>query len=312
MAGLLRQWLRRVLPGLMLGAGMTTAGAEPYSEPLERSDWKVGEDNAICLLEQEVRHGGHFRFESRPGVVTSAVWQAPYPMPDLEMPPRLRTGAPEWLRPATLDPLDLRLQARGTREFYVPPAQVQALRARLQAGHDLRIDFPDDEGAVHFRGIRFARRMGEFNACHASHGRPAGGPDSGALGRWSIHFETASDRLDGEARATLDALLEALRGSPGARLRVVGWTDAQGPLEINRRLSRARAAAVRDALMDLGIPEGRIELEAPGVDPVADGERAASRRTDIWWVDAGAPEPSAAPGREAGSPGNPESGHPAW
>lgn len=59
----LRQWLRCALPGLvLLGVGMATAGAAPYSEPLERSDWQLTEEDAACRIQQTVRHGGTLRF----------------------------------------------------------------------------------------------------------------------------------------------------------------------------------------------------------------------------------------------------------
>ncbi len=288
MAGL-RQWLRRALPGLLvLGAGMATAGAEPYSEPLERSDWQLTEGDASCRMEQTVRHGGVLRFEARPGLMTAAFWQAPYPMPPGSA-PRLRTGAPEWLRPVTQTSLDLRLQARDDRLFRVPPAFAQPLKARLLAGHDVRIDFPDGDDAVHFRGIRFAQRAHDFRACYGEHTAPAAIPEAGALDRWSVYFETGSHRLDAEAREVLDRAARILIDADEPRVRVVGWTDAAGPLEINHLLSRNRAEVVRDALVDEGVPAAAIEVQAPGVDPAADGARQASRRSDIWWLDSGTP-----------------------
>ncbi|WP_018880831.1 OmpA family protein [Thioalkalivibrio sp. ALE30] len=278
------QWLRRALPILVLGVGVATAGAEPYSDPLERSDWQLVEDDATCRIEQTVRHGGVLRLDQRPGLVTAAFWQAPYAMPE-DAAPRLRTGAPEWLRPATHAPLDLRLQARGARLFRVPQGMVQPLKARLLAGHDVRIDFPDGDGSVHFRGIRFALRAQDFRACRAGQADPAAAPEMAALDRWRVYFETASDRLNAEARAELEAAARALAAEENPRVRVVGWTDATGPLALNRRLSRSRAEAVRDALVEAGVPARGIEIEAAGVDPAAEGARPASRRSDIWWLD---------------------------
>ena len=304
MAGL-RQWLRRALPGLLvLGAGMATAGAGPYSEPLEHSDWQLTEGDASCRMEQTVRHGGVLRFEARPGLMTAAFWEAPYPMSPGSA-PRLGTGAPEWLRPATEAPLDLQLQARDDRLFRVPPAFAQPLKARLLAGHDVRIDFPDGDDAVHFRGIRFARRAHDFRACYGEHAAPAATPEAGALDRWSVYFETGRHRLNAEAREVLKRAARALVGADAPRIRVVGWTDAAGPLEINRPLSRNRAEVVRDALVDEGVPVTGIEIQAPGVDPAAEGARQASRRSDIWWLDTGGPSvdgPAAAP-RPSGSSG---------
>ncbi|WP_018169044.1 MULTISPECIES: OmpA family protein [unclassified Thioalkalivibrio] len=283
----LRQWLRCALPGLvLLGVGMATAGAAPYSEPLERSDWQLTEEDAACRIQQTVRHGGTLRFEARPGLLTAVFWQAPYAMP-AGVAPRLRTGAPEWLRPATQSPLDVRLQPRDARLFRVPQALAQPLKARLLAGHDARIDFPDGDDSVHFRGIRFALRARDFRACYGEQDTPAATPEAGALDRWSVYFETGSHRLDAEAREVLEQAARILADSETPRIRVVGWTDAAGPLEINRPLSRNRAEVVRDALAEAGLSAARVEIEAPGVDPAADGARQASRRSDIWWLDTG-------------------------
>ncbi len=323
----LRQWLRCVLPGLLLGAGMATAGAEPYGEPLERSDWHLTEDDAACRIEQGVRHGGVLRFEARPGLVTAAFWRAPYPMPDGAA-PRLRTGAPEWLRPATEAPLDLQLQPRDDRLFRIPQTFAQPLKTRLLAGHDVRIDFPGGDETVHFRGIRFALRARDFRACYGEHEAPPATPDAGALDRWSVYFDTGSHRLDAAAREVLERAARVLTAAGDApRIRVVGWTDAEGPLEINRALSRDRAEAVRAALVETGVSAGAVEIEASGVDPAADGARRASRRSDIWWLDPGAlsgvddapaPLPSASAGEAESADSGPEaspadpSATPAW
>ncbi|WP_024327504.1 OmpA family protein [Thioalkalivibrio sp. AKL19] len=285
MAGL-RQWLRCALPGLVLGAGMATAGAAPYSEPLERSDWQLTEEDATCRIQQAVRHGGTLRFEARPGLLTAVFWQAPYAMPAGGA-PRLRTGAPEWLRPATQSSLDVRLQPRDAHLFRVPQALAQPLKARLLAGHDVRIDFPDGDDSVHFRGIRFALRARDFRACYGEQDTLAATPETGALDRWSVYFETGSHRLNAEAREVLQRAARVLAAAEAPRIRVVGWTDAAGPLEINRPLSRNRAEVVREALVEAGVPAAGVEIEAPGVDPAADGARQASRRSDIWWLDTG-------------------------
>ncbi|WP_026289091.1 OmpA family protein [Thioalkalivibrio sp. ALMg11] len=291
----LRQWLRCALPGLvLLRVGIATASAAPYSEPLERSDWQLTEDDATCRMEQTVRHGGTLRFEARPGLLTAVFWQAPYAIP-AGAAPRLRTGAPEWLRPATQPPLDLRLQARDDRLFRVPQALAQPLKARLLAGHDVRIAIPDGDDSVHFRGIRFALRARDFRACYGGRDAPAATPDAGALDRWSVYFETGSHRLDAGAREVLQRAARILLASDDPRIRVVGWTDAAGPLEINRPLSRHRAEVVRGVLVEAGVPAKGIEIEAPGVDPAADGARQASRRSDIWWLDSGESRPGEAP-----------------
>ncbi|ADC70869.1 OmpA/MotB domain protein [Thioalkalivibrio sp. K90mix] len=275
--------LRHVLPlfvgGLWLTHGVAQAGVVPHRESLERSDWQVIELDDACRIEQGVRHGGTLRFETQPGLALRAFWHAPYAMPEGAT-ARLRTGAPEWLGASPKSPLDLEMRAERPDRFRVPDAQVQALKARLLVGHDVRIDFPGAEDAVHFRGIRFAQRAEAFEACYTG----AEGPDVGALDRWSVYFATGSRELDSRGRETVARAAETLRTVERPRVRLVGLTDAEGPRELNERLSRQRAEAVRAALVEAGVPGDGLTVEAGGVDPEADGEREGSRRVDIWWL----------------------------
>ncbi|WP_026340469.1 OmpA family protein [Thioalkalivibrio sp. ALJT] len=300
------QWPCGFVPGVALLAVLVATAAPaapaPFVEPLEHSDWSLVEEEAVCRIEQAVRHGGSLYVEQRPGLRPAAFWRAPHAL-SVDAAPRLRTAAPEWLRPAAKAPLDLRLQAGGEHLFRVPPGQVQPLQTRLLAGHDVRVDFPDSDASVQFRGMRFALRAQAFRACGDDHSPPPAAPETGALERWSVYFETASAGLDTAARATLQQAVQALKATAAPQIRVVGWTDAEGSLAVNRTLSRERANVVRDALVESGIARGQIEIVAPGVDPAAVGERAASRRADIWWldtdaaaVDPGAPRPLQTPG----------------
>jgi len=275
--------LRHVLPlfvgGLWLTHGVAQAGVVPHRESLERSDWQVIELDDACRIEQGVRHGGTLRFETQPGLALRAFWHAPYAMPEGAT-ARLRTGAPEWLGASPKSPLDLEMRAERPDRFRVPDTHVQALQARLLVGHDVRIDFPGAEDAVHFRGIRFAQRAEAFEACYTG----AEGPDVGALDRWSVYFATGSRELDSRGRETVARAAETLRTVERPRVRLVGLTDAEGPRELNERLSRQRAEAVRAALVEAGVPGDGLTVEAGGVDPEADGEREGSRRVDIWWL----------------------------
>lgn len=78
-----------------------------------------------------------------------------------------------------------------------------------------------------------------------------------------VHFEVGSSRLDDPARRNLDQVAQALadRRLASARFRVAGHTDSVGELAFNDALSRARARAVVDYLIEVGgIAPERIEL----------------------------------------------------
>lgn len=70
------------------------------------------------------------------------------------------------------------------------------------------------------------------------------------------------------------------------RIEVTGHTDATGPAEVNERVGLARAAAVRDLLVQAGVPADRIALATAGERaPVAPNDtregRRANRRAEI-------------------------------
>ena len=91
-----------------------------------------------------------------------------------------------------------------------------------------------------------------------------------------VHFETASARLTpgGRIRALAAATVLVERGP--AAIRVTGHTDTTGPASINLELSRARAQAVADLLVEAGLPRDRIEVapmgETASVLPIPTGD----------------------------------------
>jgi outer membrane protein OmpA-like peptidoglycan-associated protein len=103
---------------------------------------------------------------------------------------------------------------------------------------------------------------------------------------------TVSGSAFASGRATLTsaglASLNRLAGTLGrsANLQVEGFTDSQGADAANLRLSRQRADAVRQALIDAGMDGSRIAAVGRGkTNPVADNAsangRARNRRVEI-------------------------------
>ena len=85
----------------------------------------------------------------------------------------------------------------------------------------------------------------------------------------SVPFAKASARLTEAARRQLDELAAALAGEKLRRFRVgvYGHTDASGPATYNRKLSRARAAAVVTYLVQRhGLDNARFRNEGHGED----------------------------------------------
>ncbi|MEM6372147.1 MAG: OmpA family protein [Pseudomonadota bacterium] len=103
----------------------------------------------------------------------------------------------------------------------------------------------------------------------------------------TLDFAVGSTALNTTETTELAALAAVLADRPGLRIAVVGHTDTVGELEANITVSRARAQAVRTALIDTyGAPADRIEAEGMGyLSPVASNltpeGREANRRVEV-------------------------------
>ncbi|MFL9908251.1 cytochrome c oxidase subunit II [Paraburkholderia sp. RL17-337-BIB-A] len=95
----------------------------------------------------------------------------------------------------------------------------------------------------------------------------AGGSDSAAASQAalpaSIYFDTGKSTLPADAKAAIDAAAAYAKAHPDARFTLSGFTDATGSAEVNAKLAKTRAEAVRDALKAAGIAEDHIILKKP-------------------------------------------------
>ncbi len=92
-----------------------------------------------------------------------------------------------------------------------------------------------------------------------------------------MEFASGSAVLAPSSGSLLDRVAEVARTCPGT-LRVEGHTDSTGVAASNLVLSRARAEAVRQALVERGLPAERLVAEGFGqARPVAPNDDAAGR-----------------------------------
>lgn len=102
-----------------------------------------------------------------------------------------------------------------------------------------------------------------------------------------IFFDTDKAVITTESKPALDEVARLLERRPGLEVFVVGHTDLTGTLEHNLELSRARAAAVVEALAtEYGVSRNR--LDAHGAGPLAPATsnrtaegRSANRRVEL-------------------------------
>jgi outer membrane protein OmpA-like peptidoglycan-associated protein len=93
-----------------------------------------------------------------------------------------------------------------------------------------------------------------------------------------ITFETNKAVLTTEAKKSLDTVVAGLKGQPSMNLQIDGHTDTNGTEALNMKLSKARAAAAKQYLVDNGIAATRLQSEGYGESkPVASNKTAAGR-----------------------------------
>jgi OmpA-OmpF porin, OOP family len=100
-----------------------------------------------------------------------------------------------------------------------------------------------------------------------------------------IEFPVASARISDGSFGLLDLVAKAVSGCPGV-MRIEGHTDNAGKPEFNQALSLKRAEAVRDALIERGVPADRLTVEGLGASkPIAsnaaESGRDRNRRIEI-------------------------------
>jgi len=126
-----------------------------------------------------------------------------------------------------------------------------------------------------------------------------------------VFFADRSAELSGRARAAIDAQAQWLKHKPALIIMVEGHADDSGTSDDNFTLSRQRADAVRQRLIDLGIATERIRTSAFGrSQTVADctaSQCAAQNRRAVTVVRPGLPVPASPSGaaRRAAGTGEP-------
>ena len=113
----------------------------------------------------------------------------------------------------------------------------------------------------------------------------------------SIFFDFDRSDLRAVSQSQLDRMTTILQENPSYKAKLVGHTDAKGSNEYNQALSRRRANAAKNYLIDKGIPESRIIIDYSGeAKPIAKNElnggidtpqgRQYNRRVELQVLDA--------------------------
>jgi len=95
----------------------------------------------------------------------------------------------------------------------------------------------------------------------------------------TVLFDVNRSTLKSGAMQNVDKLARFMKNDPKTNVMIEGYTDNTGKPDYNKRLSRRRAEAVRDALVNDGINPQRIITKGYGSEyPVASNKTAAGRQ----------------------------------
>jgi outer membrane protein OmpA-like peptidoglycan-associated protein len=81
---------------------------------------------------------------------------------------------------------------------------------------------------------------------------------------YQVFFPLGSTMLGEQDRNTLAAAAGVYKTKQNATVSVTGFTDTVGSPALNARLSQARADAVKNVLVQNGVPAGSIRTSASG------------------------------------------------
>ena len=115
----------------------------------------------------------------------------------------------------------------------------------------------------------------------------AGLDRTGSVALDDLVFASGAGQLDAGDYASLAALADWLRANPGYKVTLVGHTDVSGGLSGNVALSKARAASVRDRLIQsYGVAADRVLADgvgylAPRAPNLTPEDRARNRRVEV-------------------------------
>ncbi len=101
-----------------------------------------------------------------------------------------------------------------------------------------------------------------------------------------VTFKTGSAYLAPDSLAILDEVAETLKRYPALQVEVAGYTDNRGAVDLNTRLSQARAESVKAYLVSKGVNGDNLGAKGYGPrDPIASNDsaegRAQNRRVEM-------------------------------
>ncbi len=116
-----------------------------------------------------------------------------------------------------------------------------------------------------------------------------GCPQKGSITLEGVTFDYNSATLTASSSAALEQVAAGLKKYPRLKVELQGHTDSKGPDAYNLTLSQKRADAVRNYLLQAGVPSTQMTAKGYGegqpiADNTSDEGRAKNRRVVMFVV----------------------------
>ncbi len=186
---------------------------------------------------------------------------------------------------------DKSMYEKMNQEYHIS-IWIQKSRVRIYQNENKIFDLPR---AFPLPSVKMDRFRFDGGASMVTNIRIAvGNPDTrskllteGKLVSYGIYFDVNKDVVKPESYGTLKEIAAVLKDNPGIRIKIVGHTDSDGSDQSNLDLSKRRALAVKNELVNsFGLEGTRIETDGKGeAEPIAPNDtnthKALNRRVEF-------------------------------
>jgi|LGVF01.2.fsa_nt_gb outer membrane protein OmpA-like peptidoglycan-associated protein len=256
--------MRKVLfPAIavLLFAVSAEAGHGHYLAAVAESEWTVDTSRLMCSLGHSIPYFGEALFSREAGGRLSLEIRTFLEL-DRQGTARIFSMSPDWNNNPGKRELGTAQIYFGKVPFRFDTSLARLLLDELEHGMSPTITLPDTEKeirhiSVSLSPVKFMGPYAEFLdclECLMSYG-------FSQLNRSSVFFDTNSNSLKPHALQHLDRLADYMRAAQRSILTISGHTDNTGTGKYNLGLSRRRAEAVRDYLIDNGLSGERMRIE---------------------------------------------------
>ena len=95
-----------------------------------------------------------------------------------------------------------------------------------------------------------------------------------------LYFDSGKAELPANAAEEVAKVVAKLQDEPAKLVLISGYHDETGGAAVNAEVAKARALAVKDALIAAGIPADKVNLRKPAI-TLGGGEAAEARRVEV-------------------------------